>query len=226
MLSLLIETSTERGCIAILRDQELVCFKELPFGLTNSQHLLPEIEKMLKTSGITPRQLQFITAGIGPGSYTGIRVGVMVAKAFAYALKIPLVGVSSLEGFVPSSIGNYAAIIDAKIGGVYLLLGQKTLEGTQLISPPQLIPLDQLKTKLSSIEILVTPNSSVIRPKIEKLGSWLWEEKGVDPVQMTRSALKKKATGDISLDGKLELLYLRKTQAEIEKESKHFPVDK
>lgn len=213
MLSLLIETSTERGCIAILRDQELVCFKELPFGFANSQHLLPEVEKIFKASGIRPKELQFITAGIGPGSYTGIRVGVMVAKAMAYALKIPLIGVSSLEGFIPSTFGNYAAIIDAKMGGVYLLLGQKT-------SQPQLVSLDQLKPKLSSIEILVTPNSSAIRPKIEALGSWLWEEKGVDPVQMTKSALKKKESGDVSLDGRLELLYLRKTQAEIEKQTK------
>lgn len=221
MISLLIETSTERGCIALMRGTEVIYHKELPFGLTNSQHLLPEIDLAFKASAITPQDLEFVTAGIGPGSYTGIRVGVMTAKALAYALKIPLVGISTLEGFVPAQVGLYCAIIDAKIGGVYLLKGEKTQQGIELSSQPQICELNQLETVLGEgMQFLVTPNSAIIKPKIEGLfgQKWLWIDSGPDPVQMTRSALAKVKAGDVSLDGRMELLYLRKTQAEIEKE--------
>lgn len=89
MISLLIETCTERGVIAFFKGTDLIYERELPYGYQNSQHLLPEIQQTFQKLALSPQQLQFITVGRGPGSYTGIRIGVMVAKTLAYALKIP-----------------------------------------------------------------------------------------------------------------------------------------
>ena len=100
MISLLIETSTERSLIALFRDLDPLDIRELPFGLQNSKHLLPEIKSLFERAGLKPADLDLIVAGIGPGSYTGIRVGAMTAKAMAFALNIPVIGISSLEGFI------------------------------------------------------------------------------------------------------------------------------
>ena len=221
MLSLLIETCTERGVIAFLKGIEPIYVKELPYGYQNSQHLLPEIQKAFQAAGLQPKQLEFISVGIGPGSYTGIRVGVVVAKALAYALKIPLVGVCSLEGFLPSHVEEicYAAVIDAKIGGLYWQMARLVEGNVQLISSPQVCQLNEAQALLSQASLLISPNIKVIKEKMEKHSSplWHWEEKSPDPIQLTRSALKKIENGKASLNSQLDLLYLRKTQAEMER---------
>ena len=219
MISLVIETCTERGVIAFLEGLTLIYEKNLPYGYQNSQHLLPEIHKAFQKASLSPKQLDFITVGIGPGSYTGIRVGVMVAKALAYALKIPLVGVSSLEGFVPSQETTYASVIDAKIGGVYWQSASFLNGEICLSSEPQISPIEDLQKHLSTVCMLVSPHSQLVKEKVEKRfpNQWQWEEKGPDSIQLTKTALEKMKNNDFCLDERLELLYLRKTQAEIER---------
>ena len=124
MLTLLIEASTERGMIAILDKENILFHEELPFGYNNSKYLLPTIEKALHVTNLSVKQLSTIAVGIGPGSYTGIRIAAATAKALSYACKIPLVGICTLEGFVPNRDGSFATIIDAKISGTYLIKGR------------------------------------------------------------------------------------------------------
>jgi tRNA threonylcarbamoyladenosine biosynthesis protein TsaB len=226
MRSLLIESSTERGVVALFEGEHLIEKIVLPFGYQNSRHLLPEIEKLLQKNGTTVKQLAFVTAGIGPGSYTGMRIGVMVAKALTYAVKIPLVGVSSLEGFVPEQNARFAAIIDAKIGGAYFLIGQKTESGIQWESLPQVAELTHIVGLLESIPVLVSPVVATLKIKMEKLActKWDWLEKDSDPIPMIKKSMEKYRAKEYSEDGSLELLYLRKTQAEIElKERNRLP---
>lgn len=220
MLTLLIETSTERGLIAVLEQGSVLFQKTLPFGYQNSTYLLPTIEAELKQHRISLKQLSLIAVGIGPGSYTGLRVGVVVGKTLSYALKLPLVGVCSLEGFVPDSNGPFAAIIDAKIGGVYLLKGIKSDEGIVYASQPEICEGEQVQEKLKEIHTLVTPYSARIQPLLHTRfpdNKWTWQEVEPSAVLLGLSALKKFQQGQFSSDTHLDLLYLRKTQAEIEK---------
>jgi len=221
MLSLLIETSTERGCVAIMQNTEVLFHHELPFGYQNSKYLIPVIEQAFKATGLAMKDLAFIAAGVGPGSYTGIRVGAIVAKTLVFAHQIPLVGICSLHGFLPASECSFTALIDAKIGGAYCLQGLKNAHSTEWTSLPQAIPLDQLGLILSETKIIVSPHSLQIKGKMDRLypeNQWIWEEKGPDPIQMTSLALAKMKNGEYSLNGDLDLLYLRKTQAEIERD--------
>lgn len=218
---LILDTSTERGFVAILDNKKLLYHVELPFGLQNAESLLPSIEQGLSSLNININKIDCIGVGIGPGSYTGIRAGATVAKTLAFACNTPLVGVSSLDGFIPQEEGPFAAVIDAKVGGVYLQTGL-FLNGipTQL-SGPQLHPLDQSVEILKTIPCLVTPNANQLRPKLENQAGnnqWLWEEKYPSPLIMGLITEEKFDRQEFSLDGDLELLYLRKTQAEIEKE--------
>ena len=97
MHTLIIETSTEQGVVAILKDETVLEVSYLPFGYNQSNYLLPHLQSLFQTSGLTPQQIDAIGVGIGPGSYTGIRIGAAAAKTLAYACRKPLIGISSLE---------------------------------------------------------------------------------------------------------------------------------
>lgn len=224
MYFLLIETSTERGLTAILENEELLFQGELPPGHQNSKYLLPEIEKGLKSKSLEIKDLGYIAVGIGPGSYTGIRVGVTAAKTLAFAGGLPLIGLCTLETFVPDQDGNFAVLIDAKIGGAYVVTGCKQKGKITYSSSPRVAELNKLEDLLKQVDYIVSPNITVLKPKLELIypgQNWEWQERSPDPWQMGRHASDKFRRGEYTMDGHLELLYMRKTQAEIERDTGH-----
>lgn len=201
MLTLLIETSTERGLVA-LGDPEkgVLKEKELSMGMQSSNHLWEAIQELVPDI----KKLDLILAGVGPGSYTGIRVGVAVAQGLAYALKKPLVGVCSLEGFVVD--GPSLAVVDARISGAYIQ--EKGRE-------PQLCSLSVLKDLIQEDVALVVPSKELLQKRLEPL----CPTKKITWIERSPSAAALFAKGwASSKDAKFEILYLRKTQAELERE--------
>lgn len=93
---LAIETSSAQGSVALLRDAECRAEIDLEEGLKHGRSLLPAAEKLLADAKLKVSDLSAIAVSVGPGSYTGIRVGVMAAKALAFAGRVPLAPVSSL----------------------------------------------------------------------------------------------------------------------------------
>ena len=222
MISLVIETSTERGVVAVFKENTLIYEGKLPFGLQNSKSLFPEIVKAFTALSLNPTDLKWIAVGVGPGSYTGIRVGAMTAKTFSFALNIPLIGICSLCGFVPCFDGSFASVIDAKIGGVYLQQGIVKQGIVSWISEPALCSLENAVEILKDVKTLVSPNCSLLKVKFENLTkncNWTWIESDPSPSEMAIIAKNKYENGEFSSEQQLDLLYLRKTQAEIE--SKH-----
>lgn len=218
---LILDTSTERGFVAIVEGSELLFHIQLPFGLQNADNLLPEIQRGLASTGFSINEMAFVGVGIGPGSYTGMRVGATVAKTLAFACGLPLVGVCSLDAFVPQIEGVFAAVIDAKIGGVYLQTGYFSRGCVSELSGPQMHSVNRAVEILQNVPTLVTPNATQLRPKIERETAavqWQWQESYPSPMDMAWRSKQKFERREFSLDGHLELLYLRKTQAEIEKE--------
>lgn len=94
---LAIDTSTGMLTVALSEDGRLTAERRSHAQRNHSIRLLPEIDDMLKEAGVPPAALDAIAVGTGPGSYTGVRIGVTVAKTFAWSLGVPVVGVSSLE---------------------------------------------------------------------------------------------------------------------------------
>lgn len=225
MTILVIETSTERGIVACVNGDHQLFSIELPFGLLNSQFLLPELDRGLKSSGIVLTDLTHVVVGIGPGSYTGIRVGVIVAKTLAFSLKIPLIGICSLDSFLPDCEGEFATVIDAKIGGVYLQKG--CLKNGQVfpLLERQVVSLAEAAILLNlETELIVTPNATSLALKLATHAPeshWRWLECYPSAIRMAALGLEKYHFGDYSITGHLDLLYMRKTQAEIELELKH-----
>jgi tRNA threonylcarbamoyladenosine biosynthesis protein TsaB len=224
MLSLIIETCTDLGIVAIVREGKLLYHSQLPPGQQNSKVLLPEIQSALQNTHVQLKDVDFIGVGIGPGSYTGIRMGVITAKALAFAAEIPLVGLCTLHNFIPDIDGPFTVLIDAKISGAYVICGNRNKEQIHYITEPQVVELSQLPNVFHGKPYtMVSPNPGRIKPFLESIDPKClgeWEIKGPDPLAMYRSAMGKFQRNDLSLDGHLEIMYLRKTQAEIEREKK------
>lgn len=223
MRILLIDTSTERGIIACGHHADILFVKELPFGTAQSKFLMPLLEEALCTIGLSP-PAELIGVGIGPGSYTGIRLGAAVAQSLAYSWKLPLVGVSSLEGFVPSNPSaqlSYAAILDARIGGVYYQKGYVDDEGILQRNHPQMASLEEAGRDLKEVSHFVAPSVKSLQIKLKQKypeQQWIWEERAPSAAALLKSVEQRYLQGNFVFPPEhLELLYLRQTEAEREK---------
>jgi tRNA threonylcarbamoyladenosine biosynthesis protein TsaB len=119
---LALDTSTSRGSVALLEGRELVAELRLLSLETHSARLLASIDFLLKNAGWDLEDLGLIVAGIGPGSFTGIRIGVATAIGLAQTLGIPFSGVSGLDALarqLPIIDGKIGVIMDAQRGQVY-----------------------------------------------------------------------------------------------------------
>ncbi len=99
MLTLGIDTATEQGSVGLCRDQEPI--GELMFSATMSQaeKLIPAVEQLLSLNEIKKHELKLIAVSMGPGSFTGLRIGMATAKGLARSLQIPLVGLPNAEAY-------------------------------------------------------------------------------------------------------------------------------
>ncbi|CAH0347688.1 tRNA (adenosine(37)-N6)-threonylcarbamoyltransferase complex dimerization subunit type 1 TsaB [Bacillus sp. CECT 9360] len=122
MKTLAIDTSNFALGIALAEEQNVVGEYITNIKKNHSLRVMPAIETLLRDCEIKPAELEKIVVARGPGSYTGVRIGVTIAKTLAWSLKIPIVGISSLE--VLAANGRYfpgliSPIFDARRGQVY-----------------------------------------------------------------------------------------------------------
>lgn len=125
MLVLGIETSTTQGGVAIIGDDRVLCEAVLNVEVTHSERLLPAIDRALGEARITLDALGGIAVSIGPGSFTGLRIGLSTAKGLAYATGLPLVGVPTLEAMawaLPAARWQVCPVLDARKQEVYAAL--------------------------------------------------------------------------------------------------------
>ncbi|MCL1990103.1 MAG: tRNA (adenosine(37)-N6)-threonylcarbamoyltransferase complex dimerization subunit type 1 TsaB [Defluviitaleaceae bacterium] len=128
MLTLAIDTSTRLLSIALMHGNDVLASVEKMTKNNQSEILMSSIEALMNEHQVKPTDLKAILVAIGPGSYTGIRVGVTAAKSLAYALHLPVVGVSSLEVMAHATDareGIVVPMIDARRGTVFAGAYQK-----------------------------------------------------------------------------------------------------
>ena len=124
MKILAVDTSSKLCSVAILEDKNLIKKLELDNGLTHSETLMPLIQQLLNECSLSLNNINLLVSDIGPGSFTGIRIGVSSCKAFSDSLNIPCVGISSLE-VLAYNIQNDVIIcstIDCKNNNCYFAL--------------------------------------------------------------------------------------------------------
>ncbi len=123
MLILGIETSTKTSSVAVLRDNVVASEISTQTGTFHSETLVEHIAFALQAAGADRRELTGIAVDVGPGSFTGLRIGLATAKAMAYALDIPLVGVSATNVLARGLWGvehSVYALIDAQKMSAYV----------------------------------------------------------------------------------------------------------
>jgi len=125
-----LETSTTVCSVSVTRDGKLLSFRDQLDAKSHATQLIPFITEVLKESGLKPQDLSAIAVSKGPGSYTGLRIGVSTAKGLAYALNVPLIAIDTLlnmaSGFLDThpelkTSGNtfFCPMIDARRMEVY-----------------------------------------------------------------------------------------------------------
>lgn len=122
MLTLAFESSAKAASVALVRDGKLISQYSQCSGLTHSRTLLPMAEDMLKNAELSLDKVDLFAVAQGPGSFTGIRIGVSTVKGLSWAAEKPCVGVSTLEAMAwhGLSAGGYVCpVMDARRSQVY-----------------------------------------------------------------------------------------------------------
>ncbi len=124
MKILAVDTSSKLCSVAILEDKNLIKKLELDNGLTHSETLMPLIQQLLNECSLSLNNINLLVSDIGPGSFTGIRIGVSSCKAFSDSLNIPCVGISSLEvlAYNIQNDGIICSTINCKNNNCYFAL--------------------------------------------------------------------------------------------------------
>jgi tRNA threonylcarbamoyladenosine biosynthesis protein TsaB len=221
--ALLIDTSCERGFVALACGSDLPIAVEL-HGRTGAQQLVPLLEAQLIEKGMNLKSVDVIGVTIGPGSYTGIRLGVVAAESLAFALGVPLAGVSGLNVYAPPPPfdGAFTAILDARMGGVYLACHQ--IYDSQLHAGiAEVCAIEQLAERIDgNVVTIATPQRQHLQQRCLDLGigeQWTWHDCAPSPTLLLDATVKAYRQGNLSSHVAESILYLRRTQAEIARDA-------
>ena len=153
MLIFAFETSAKAGSVALMDEHRLLGESYCNTGLTHSQTLLQMGQDLLKSCGFTPQEVTAVAVAAGPGSFTGVRIGVAAAKGFAWGLELPCVGVSTLEAMA-LQLGAWEGIVcpvmDARRSQVYNALFEAKGGNLTRITEDRAISLADLTEELKN----------------------------------------------------------------------------
>ncbi|MBV6540509.1 tRNA (adenosine(37)-N6)-threonylcarbamoyltransferase complex dimerization subunit type 1 TsaB [Ursidibacter maritimus] len=154
---LALDTATEACSVALLHQENISTLDELS-PRTHTQRILPMIDELLKQANLTIKQVDLLAFGRGPGSFTGVRVGVGIAQGLALGAELPVVAVSNLLAMAESAYQQLGktevvALIDARMNEVYFAQFSRNEDGwfevvaEQVCSPEKAIEQIQVDRK-------------------------------------------------------------------------------
>ena len=148
MRILAFETSAKAASVALFDGSTLLGEQYQNTGLTHSQTLMVMAEDVIRQCGKTPQEVEAVAVANGPGSFTGVRIGVAAAKGFAWGGALPIYGVSTLEAMA-LGLGIYegyvCAVMDARRSQVYNALFYVNRGVVTRQTPDRAIALEDLK---------------------------------------------------------------------------------
>ena len=157
MRILAIDTSAVTASCAIWEEDRLVANAELRNQMTHSQTILPMVQDMLKNCGMTVKDMDALAVNVGPGSFTGVRIGVAAVKGLAFADNIPCIPVSTLHSMAQNVAGLpldgvICGVMDARCNQVYTALFENKDGNIKRLTEDEAISIDQLKNQLISLK--------------------------------------------------------------------------
>lgn len=197
MKTLFIDTSNKDVSIATLKDSKILASKEECIFNKHSVYTIPYIKEVLEKGNIETNEIDKILVINGPGSFTGIRIGLTIAKVYSYLLNINVVCISALKALSLSNQSNTISIIDAKNGNYYVGIYDNN---HNIVVEEQFINIDELKHLLNkypnykkvSYESFDIENYHIekIRLDIENIDKYYQDEIGINNFEVTTNYLK------------------------------------
>lgn len=155
MKILAFETSAKAASVALMENGKLLGESYQNTGLTHSQTLMVMAEDLLKTAGLTAQDVDAVAVAAGPGSFTGVRIGVAAAKGFAWGAQLPCYGVSTLEAMARNLgvwQGYVVPAMDARRSQVYTAVFHAEKGVLTRQEADMAISLEELKEKIKNFE--------------------------------------------------------------------------
>ncbi|MDE7454350.1 MAG: tRNA (adenosine(37)-N6)-threonylcarbamoyltransferase complex dimerization subunit type 1 TsaB, partial [Clostridia bacterium] len=163
MKILYIDTTTSDLVVALVRDNDVIDLSQRAMGVKHSETLCNKVDELLTKANVTFADIDAYACAIGPGSFTGIRIGISTVKGYATAVKKPFIAVNCLEAIACSSncCGNGRAVIDAG-NGYYFYSNQ---EGTKTLVIPYDDDVVKVSAKANGAADYVDGATQIIRKK-------------------------------------------------------------
>ncbi|TAL12631.1 MAG: tRNA (adenosine(37)-N6)-threonylcarbamoyltransferase complex dimerization subunit type 1 TsaB [Nitrospirae bacterium] len=226
MRLLAIETATPAQSVAVVEGDRLLA--ELSYEAKGNRGgmLLPTVDQVLKQAGVAAGDLDAVAVSVGPGSFTGLRVGLATAKGLALGSSARLVGVPTLEALAEgyaSGDGTVCALLDAYRGEVYMALFKRQGHTLERLSPDAVLAPEAAVSAVAAVEgpvHLIGNGAARYRERLQAaLGSRAcMTDEGLRAVPsaavVARLGLQQLAGGH-QPDAEVALLYLRRAEAEV-----------
>ncbi len=223
-MKLALDTSQSSGSIALWDSDRVVYSACFDIRVTHSETLMPQVDEALKFCGFQPADITTVYLANGPGSFTGLRIGLATAKGIAYGLKIPLRAFSTLQ---LAALERYRcgrrilAVLDAKMSEVYAALYDEDL--SELVPPAVRDPRELAGCELEG-SYLLGSGAGMLAPLLQEKGTSFIP---VPPSPLNAAGLFTLASilpqaeiYDFSLLAALEPLYLRESTAQLRRQGK------
>ena len=227
MLILALDSTAQVASAALCEDEAVLAAETIASGRTHSEVLLPLIERLYEKAGRLMRETGLFACSVGPGSFTGVRIGVATIKGLAFGGK-PCVGVSTLEALAYNLRGQEGIVVpvmDARRGQVYNALFSSEKGRLTRLTPDRIRMLDQLAEELAAYDkpiFFCGDGYALARQAITLPGVQNTPEEKIaqDARSVAALALAAYRQGSFVSDSELRPFYLRAPQAEREREER------
>ena len=167
MLTLALDTATRVCTVGLVQDGHVLAEYDISVGLTHSEGLRPQLDQMFARTGIKKENTDRIAVSIGPGSFTGLRIGLAAAEAMAYAWQCGICGVNTLEAMaynIPVEGVVLAPVLDAQKGNYYTAFYEWAAGDLREVRPVEMADAETLLQQLQ-----VCGKSVLLMGECEKL---------------------------------------------------------
>jgi tRNA threonylcarbamoyladenosine biosynthesis protein TsaB len=218
-----LDTATRCASVGLLVDGEVVAERSEVTYASHAVSLLPLIDTALRQAGCALRDLDAIAVSSGPGSFTGLRVGVSVAKGIACATGLRLVAVPTLEALartVADHHGVICSLLDARKGELYAACFESSAQGWRRLSPDALVTPESLSAISYTPRVIlgdaVTPYAAALRDRFGREVTLLpFETYGPRGGVVATMGWERLQAGHVSDLPSLEPSYVRRAEAEL-----------
>ena len=212
MITLALDTSGPVGSVALRREGCLLGERTLDTQEHHSSLLLPTTDELLRAHGLAPRDVELWAVGLGPGSYTGIRVGIAAAKGFALAHGRPMIGAGSVDALLLEHGRNGAAavVVDARREEIYFAM----VAAGKPVVPLRIVSLEALAGLVTEPALFVGPEIKRYEAEIaRRLGPLAkFPQDNVHPrAAFVGELAERRFAAQGAGDEKVEPIYLRET---------------